>query len=191
MVREPDPHITKAGQYLLWVIGGVIVVLMCGMLISACMRRPVRQQAERPYSQGYETPQGYMQPDHSALYYWMMYSLLRQDVTPTYTIYVPPPGYAPTYRPWHPDPIRTAPTTTMPAPTRTSGGFSSTPAKPATPTASPANPPTRTSGGFSSTPAKPSPPPSRTSGGFSSSSSPSKPAASSPSRSSGGFGGKK
>lgn len=159
-------------------------------------------------TQGYESPQGYQEPDHSWLYTYMLYNLTFGSYQPSYHVYVVPSGYPSYYRPWYPSPtyrptyqapvytapprvdtrttggFQNAPKTNTVAPgttTRTSGGFSPAP----TPAASP-----RQSGGFSapSTPSAPrstyTPPPTRSSGGFSA---PSRPSSPSP-RSSGGFG---
>lgn len=181
---------------ILW-SGVIIVILASGV---SCRRQP--QYAERPWGQGYDTPQGqYMEPDHGWFYYWMMSRVLMQSTQPTYHVYLPPPGYPVYYRPWQsrdyyrdtsgrfvqrptpvaprPDPRRDGGFTprTSPDP-RSSGGF----AKPAPPAANP-----RSSGGFT----RPAPPAAnpRSSGGFSRPSSSPKPS-SSP-RSSGGFSKKK
>lgn len=135
---------------------------------------------EAPWGQGYESQQGYMQPDHGWFYYWMAYHVLFSNPQPTYHVYVVPPGLPSTYRPWTPTyrPTTAAPSVASP---RSSGGFSTRP--------SPASPSPRSSGGFSTPKASPSP---RSSGGFSGGSSrPSSAPRSSPSsspRSSGGFG---
>lgn len=165
-------------RVLVLLIGALTTVTLCALLISAC--RPT-YHAERPWGQGYETSAGYMQPDHGWAYYYLMNRLLWQDVSPTYHVYVPPPGYAPSYRPWYREsrgPVRQAPSPPANAvtPARATGGFTRAPAAPQP---SPrVTAPSRTSGGFSKPAA---PPPSRTSGGFS------KPSSPATSRTSGGF----
>lgn len=211
MVKEPTPHLTKSGRWLLGTVGIVVGVLAMTMLVISCARvSRMQARAERPWTQGYETPQGYMQPDHGFLYYWMMTSLLREP-QPTYHVYVPPPSYPREYRPWlHYDrETRAVYTPTQwraveearrprpaPAPVsdRTTGGFSAPPSR-STPSAAPSS---RTSGGFSREPSRPAARPDRTTGGFSqpapssrtsggfSSRPPDKPSAP-PSRTSGGF----
>lgn len=182
-------------------IGACFALLLMVVLLAVInlTRQPVRPlQAE--WGQGYESPKGYMQPDHGAFYYWWMTRVLLSDMQPSYHVYVVPPGYPVTYRPWTPQYAPTyqtrqpapQPPTGLTASPRTSGGFSGY--------SQPASPSPRTSGGFSSRPvpapssprtsggfSRPSPSPSpRSSGGFSGSSS----RPSSSPRSSGGFGGK-
>jgi hypothetical protein len=134
------------------------------------------------YAQGYESPTGYMQPDHSYLYYWMLYhsTMGMYQPQPVYHVYMIPPGYPSDYRPWRANEyardtsgrfVRRPPAAT---PARTSGGFS----QPAQSQA-----PSRTSGGFSR-PAPIQTPASRTSGEFSP---PAVPASTPATRTSGGF----
>jgi hypothetical protein len=205
MLREPTPHITTSGRYLLGTVGLVAGVLLLSVLIISCSRTArLQARAERPWDQGYETPQGYMQPDHSFFYYWMMTSTFRQP-QPSYHLYVPPPDYPSHYRPWldydrttrtvRERPRAAAPAassyTPREAPTRDNGGFA--------PKAAPRREtPTRDNGGFSrSTPAA-RPAPTRDTGGFAPKAppraappraAPSRPAPSrpAPTRSSGGF----
>lgn len=181
----------------------IVVLAIVAIGVVACRPQP-QYYAERPWGQGYETQQGYMQPDHGWFYYWMLYHTF-QNPQPTYHVYQAPIGYPPAYRPWHGQAPRvyvTPPSILPPSPTtRSSGGFSQS----ATPAAPPTT--TRSSGGFSgfSRPATTSPPATRSSGGFSSPrvttsspstttrssggfSAPSRPSSPSPSsRSSGGF----
>lgn len=161
----------------------LILIVAVLSVSGACSRQPPRPvQAE--WGQGYETQQGYMQPDHGWLYYWMMYHVFFSQSQPTYHVYMPPAGMPSTYRPWRPTsapvPMTARPATPNVSP-RTSGGFSApAPVKPSgpprssggfsAPRATPAPAP-RTSGGFSSTPRSSSSGSSRTSGGFGSSSS--------------------
>lgn len=130
---------------------------------------------------GYETGGGYMQPDHGWWYYhtlyWSTFGMYQPSVT--YHVYVPPPGYPTTYRPWYREtrPTYQAPArpsvdprrsgglsqpskSATPSP-RTGGGFSAAQKSSQAPSSSP-----RTSGGFASTPAPRASSP-RTSGGFS------------------------
>lgn len=161
-----------------------LLLLLCVGIVGAACR-----QVPPTYGQGYETTQGYQQPDHSYFYYWMMYNVLLSNPQPTYHVYLPPQGYPVTYRPWQPAPRQPTyaipPTTYRPlAPNspRSTGGFSSSPTPPPPP---PAFTSPRTSGGFS--PPRPaSAPPSspRSSGGFSTPRPPSAPTAP---RTSGGF----
>ncbi len=189
-------------QRLTVILLGVIgVVVLSAVLLSACRRQTV-VVAERPWGSGYETSAGYMQPDHGWFYYYMMNRMFWQDTRPSYHIYAPPAGYAPTYRPWYHDDVRYRVSTPAPpsaaTPARTSGGFvpaSSVPTRRSGGFAPAPQVPTRTSGGFAPAPSAktaqtPSRPaqaaPTRTSGGFS------RPSSSAPSRTSGGFaGGKK
>ncbi len=168
-------------------------VLFAVLILAFALHRPRYAQAPTPWGVGYDSTQGYMQPDHSAFYYWMAYNMLWQNPTPTYHVYVPPAGYPASYRPWQADPIRptyggSQPTYTgAQTPARTSGGFSPRVVGDDQPAYSGAQTPARTSGGFSQAPSAP-PSTSRTSGGFSSAP-PSRPSTtSSPSRTSGGFG---
>lgn len=157
---------------------GLALLLTTVLLVTGIScRRPPPQAG-----QGYESAQGYQQPDHSYLYYWMMYNVLFMHRQPTYHVYQAPRGYPPSYRPWQPAPAAyggTRPTyQTSPSP-RTTGGFSPTQTpRPSTsprttggfstPTPAPRSSSPRSSGGFSSSPSRPSSSP-RSSGGFSSS----------------------
>lgn len=88
--------------YLLLTVVFLLAVML--LIISLTVRPRAYAYAERPWGQGYETQVGYMEPDHGYLYYWMMYHVLWSNPQPTYHIYVPPVGYARTYRPWYPPP---------------------------------------------------------------------------------------
>lgn len=186
-MQEPKPHLTIAGRYVVYGLGIVAGLVVFGLLLQACIRAP-RYAYALPPGQGYETPAGYMEPDHSWVYYWTMNQLLLQDRRPSYHVYVPPPSYPATFRPWHDDtPYRPkrvyvpAPEPAPYVPTRTNGGFASPPSQPSQRAVAP----TRQNGGFTHeernyTPSAPS----RTSGGFSTAS---KPAPAAPSRTNGGF----
>lgn len=206
MAIEPTPHITRAGKYLVYGFAAFVGIVLLGLMVQACARQPRVVVAER-WTTGYETPQGYMEPDHGVVYYWLLTRVLARDAAPSYHVYVPPPNYPAHYRPWQDDsayrPRYVPPPDTAPAPTRRSGGFSTTPdaTSPAGPTrhdggfSQPATVtrPTRESGGFSTTPQKAAPadrtPATRTSGGFSGSKATPAPKAApaAPTRSSGGF----
>lgn len=196
MATEPNPHVTKAGRWLLYTVGGLAGVILLTVLVNGCIRKAPRV-VERPWGQGYDTPTGqYMQPDHGFFYYWMWTQVLRSNVQPTYHVYLPPGGAPTWYRPWHEREYyrdSTGRFTKRPAPAPSSGGFTtSKPAWSSSPSYSKPN-----SGGFNrstkptySAPSRPS------SGGFSAPrSAPSRPSSggfssrpSTPSRpSSGGF----
>lgn len=167
MSDYPYPKVTESGRFLLYTVGVVVCVVLMAAFIVSCNRRPA--QAERAWGQGYEVPidggrSVYMEPDHSWFYYYMLNRMLWQDTRPSYHVYMPPAGYAETYRPWYHDTSRyrletlPAPMATgTSAPTRTSGGFSQpSPGTSQTPTAQPSRAtsqrdpaPTRTTGGFS------------------------------------------
>lgn len=146
-------------------------ISLLALLLSSCGSTP--QQAQ--WGQGYESPQGYMEPAHSWWYYWLIYhsTLGFYQPYPTYHVYSVPYGYPRDYRPWRATEytrtpsgavVRQAPSAATPAPSaggfakpmirdpradasRSAGGFS----KPAAPRPSPApRAPTRSSGGFSS-----------------------------------------
>jgi hypothetical protein len=167
---------------ILSIVAALLLIVLVG---SACRTAPAY------VATGYETDQGYMQPDHSAAYYWLMYHSTFGFYRPyvSYHVYTPPMGYPSTYRPWYGRTVTPSYRYDSRTPARTSGGFSGTaPRSYATP-----SPPARSSGGFS-TPRSYSAPaprsyatpstPARSSGGFSAPRSYSSP---SPARSSGGF----
>lgn len=78
----------------LWIVVAVLALggVGCG--------RKVPQQ----WTTGYEASAGYYQPDHSWLYYWVMMNIMQSSIQPSYSVYVPPAGYPPSYRPWMPAP---------------------------------------------------------------------------------------
>jgi hypothetical protein len=128
----------------------LIAVLLLSLLLvgfSACGRR-VPDQWTQQNNQGGQV----YQPDHSWLYYYMMYSLLDRQVQPTYHVYNPPPVYrAPVYTPRPVQPQTSSPSRSW---------FSSSP-RPSTAS------PYRSGGGFSARPSKPSSGSYRSGGGFS------------------------
>jgi hypothetical protein len=99
------------------------------LTLNACRSAPAYQAT------GYETDAGYMQPDHTAFYYWVVYHTTFGYYQPsvTYHVYVPPAGYPATYRPWYrasgTAPLQLRRSTASPN-TRTGGGFSGTTSTP-------------------------------------------------------------
>lgn len=176
-----------------------LLILAALVFTVACGGSPQQQQ----WGQGYETPQGYQEPDHGYFYYWMLYHSTFGYYQPhvVYHVYVPPVGYPREYRPWQSREyvrssdgrfVRTTTTTTTviqkpvappvkPAagstPARSVGGFAAQ---------KPVVKDNRATGGFAPKPAA-APSQTRSTGGFS------KPAASSSSssRSTGGFSSRK
>lgn len=170
----------KGQQMRKWVplalIGGVVLTIILA-LVAVAKARPVPREyyAEKPITQTVPGASGTpttvvvkQQPDHGWFYYYMMYSLLNQQVQPTYHVpaprvtYTAPASYGGSSSPSHVSrPSSSWPSTTS-TPYRSGGGFSSSPA-PARSSGS-----YRSSGGFSSRPSSPSrPSSSRSSGGFS------------------------
>jgi hypothetical protein len=89
-------------------------------------------QPQQQWAQGYESPNGYMQPDHGYFYYWMLYhtSFGMYQPQPVYHVYVIPQGYPSDYRPWRAREymrdtsgrfVRRPPSAVTPA--RSTGGF--------------------------------------------------------------------
>lgn len=167
------------------------LVLAMTVVLGGCRHKAPTQDT---WGQGYETKtstgqSAYMEPDHSFLYYYVLYHIFFSGSTqPTYHVYVAPAGSPAGYRSWHARPtVPAGPSSVVSpsAPSRSSGGFFSTPSgtqvRPSVQT------PSRSTGGFSA-PSVPRsysvPAPTRSSGGFSSGSS-------SVGRSSGGFGGRR
>lgn len=145
------------------------IVALCAA-IGGCSTPPQAAQ----WGQGQETPQGYMEPEHSFYYYYFMYHVLWSNPQPVYHVYIPPPGYDRSYRPWYTDRDRYYRPRDVPP--------TSNPVAPVAQPAKPMQPAPRSTGGFSQPPAPKTQAAPRSSGGFA----PPKPAPAAP-RSSGGF----
>ena len=113
-----------------------VSIAILGMLVVAGCKRDEAKKPQADWSQDKVVNGQQMQPDHSFLYYWIMYHFFFSNPQPTYHVYMPSSASpAPAVRPT---------TVSTPSYFRSSGGFGSSSYR------SSPSPSFRSSGGFSS-----------------------------------------